>query len=80
MNLRDYIKSLGPELREDYAHRSGTTVAYLFQLSGGHSKPSGQLARRLAEESGFAVLPQELRPDIFGNLPDSSPAASACMG
>jgi hypothetical protein len=80
MKLRDYIKKLTPEQRDDYAKRCGTTDAYLFQLAGDHRQPSGQLARRLAEESGFAVLPQELRPDIFGNLPDSSPAANACMG
>lgn len=83
MNLRDYIKSLGPERREDYALRSGTTVAYLFQLAGGHSKPSGQLARRLATESGFLVSTQELRPDIFGDPSPSAsavPATSACMG
>jgi transcriptional regulator with XRE-family HTH domain len=83
MNLRDYIKSLGPDGRKEYARRSGTTEAYLFQIAGGHSKPSGQLTRRLAQESGFLVSPQELRPDIFGNPSPSIPvltAASACLG
>lgn len=74
MTIREYIKSLRPEQREDYAQRAGTTVAYLFQIAGKHSKASGQLARRLAQESGFLISPQELRPDIFG---DPTPATQA---
>jgi DNA-binding transcriptional regulator YdaS (Cro superfamily) len=78
MKLREYLKTLTPEQRMDYATRCGTTDAYLFQLAGEHRQPSAQLSRKLAEESGFSVLPQDLRPDIFGDLPPPSRDASAC--
>lgn len=84
MNLRDYVNGLDgkPQKegekspREQYADRCDTSVAYLYQIAGGHSKPSGPLARKLAQESGFLVSLQELRPDIFGAAPVLAPAAT----
>lgn len=66
MTLRDFMKTLTTEEKEDYARRCGTTVAYLFQIAGAHSQASGPLARKLADESRGALQPGDLRPDIFG--------------
>ena len=66
MEFKDFVKGLNREEREVYAAAAGTTVDYLWQISGGFSKPSGLLARRLADESGGKVRREDLRPDIFG--------------
>lgn len=76
MTLAEYMKTLSPEQKESYAQRCGTTVAYLFQLSGGHSKASGPLARTLGAQSGGLVQLEALRPDIFGELKSASAGAS----
>ena len=65
MELRDYFYGLESDDREDYAKRSGTTVAYLIQLIGGHRRPGTELAKALSRESGNEVTLPELRPDVW---------------
>lgn len=72
MNLREYFKQMDEAQRLDYATRCGTTPAYVSQVAYGHRKASGILARKLAEESGWIVSPQSLRPDIFGAAPKAA--------
>jgi hypothetical protein len=66
VDLRTYIKALEPEAREVYAKACETTVAYLWQIAGGHSVPSPKLAKLLAANSGNQVSRGQLRPDIWG--------------
>lgn len=42
MNLKDYLTALPRSEWEGFAKRAGTTVAYLWQLKGGHSFPSAK--------------------------------------
>lgn len=65
MNVRDYIKSLSPDAKREYAEACGTTVEYLAQISGGHSRPGHNLAKRLAQHSDGNVGLHEIRPDIW---------------
>jgi len=67
--LRQYLLTLPPQQRADYARRAGTTLNYLNKaISVGH-RFGGVLARRLDEASGGIVSRHELRPDIFGPPP-----------
>ncbi len=66
--LRLYVKTLTPEQRVDYALRSGTNDAYLSQLINGHAKPSAEMARNLAEQSGWVIHPSEIH-SVFDGIP-----------
>ena len=68
MDLKTFVDSLDPAARDDYARRAGTTVAYLYQLTGGHRAPSPALAKRLHVESGQKVKLAKLRPDIWARI------------
>lgn len=68
MDLKTYVNSLDPSAREEYARRAQTTVAYLYQLTGGHRAPSPGLAKRLHIESGRKVHLAKLRPDIWARI------------
>lgn len=68
MDLKQYVDSLDPDARDAYARRAGTTLAYLYQLTGGHRAPSPQLAKRLHAESGNRVKLAKLRPDIWARI------------
>jgi len=78
MNLRAYAISQGgtsttgcPVLTE-IAQRAACSVLTLYQISRGHKLPSAKMARRLDEASNGAVSRHELRPDIFGPVPDAA--------
>lgn len=66
MDLKQYLETLTPDEREDYAKRCGTTTAYFAQLTGGHRRPSPDLAKLLHVESRKVVKLSKLRPDIWG--------------
>lgn len=51
MKLKDYIKSITKDQREEFALKSGTSVGYLYLLAGAHRSPSMSMARRLQEAS-----------------------------
>lgn len=65
MDIKTFVKTCSKEQREAVAIRAGTTEAYLFQLAGGHRKPSVRLAKYLELASSGLMTRQELRPDIF---------------
>ena len=65
MELKEYFYTLTPDEREGYATRSGTTVAYLIQLIGGHRRASPELAKALSKESDEQVPLFKIRPDIW---------------
>jgi DNA-binding transcriptional regulator YdaS (Cro superfamily) len=66
MNLRSYLQSLPPTERKRLALRAKTTVAYLYQVAGGHRAVGPKLALAIEQVSGGCVTRHELRPDIFG--------------
>jgi len=52
MKLSEYIKSLSPEQREEYANRCGTTPSYLrIHILAARKEPRRPLREALARES-----------------------------
>lgn len=69
MKLKDWMKQASDSEREKVAEKSGTTVAYLWQLSGGHRKAGALLCQKIELHTDGQVTRQELRPDYFGSPP-----------
>lgn len=67
MNVRDFLRSTrkDPAERERVAACAGTSVAYLRQLAGGHSRASAEMAIRLEQASDGRITREDLRPDLF---------------
>ena len=65
--LQQWLSKTPNDQREAVAEEAKTTVAYLWQLSGGHRKASLELAKRLRDATGGALTIEGLRPDIFGD-------------
>lgn len=63
MNLRDWIRATRPSDRQRICAEIGTTPDYLWQIAGGHSKPSARLTLLLERATG--VSRHDLRPDIY---------------
>jgi len=68
-SLRQYLTTLTPPQRAEYARRAGTTLRYLTKALSAGDRFGGVVSRRLDEASGGAVSKHELRPDIFGPPP-----------
>lgn len=47
MNVNEWLKGASKEERENVSSDAGTSVDYLWQLSGGHRRPSPALAAKL---------------------------------
>lgn len=65
MDCRTFLKSTTPAERERVATRARTTVAYLKQIAGGHSRPSADMAVRLETASDGRMTREELLPEFF---------------
>lgn len=65
--LRDWLGQTPNPKRQEVADTAGTSVAYLWQLAGGHRKASLEMAKRLQDASAGALTIEGLRPDIFGS-------------
>lgn len=65
MDARTFLRTTDLAERERVAASAGTTVAYLKQLAGGHSRPSPRLAKRLEIASGGRMTRQDLLPEFF---------------
>lgn len=63
--FRAWWRSLIPADKRSLADRIGTTVGYLKQVAGGHSRPSAELAAALDRESAGAAPRAEFRPEAF---------------
>lgn len=71
--LREWLHGATDAERERVATAAGTSVAYLWQLAGGHRKASIELASRLQSASDGALTVSGLRPDIHALI--AHPAA-----
>lgn len=65
MPMARYIRTVGRVGRERLAGACGTSVGYLYQIAGGHRRPSVPLALRLERHTGGWVCRCALRPDVF---------------
>lgn len=67
--LRDWLHTHTDEERARLAKDAGTSVAYLWQLSGAHRKASVELVARLQKASFGALTLEGLRPDLAELIP-----------
>lgn len=77
MDCKTFLKSTPIDERERVARRAGTTVAYLKQIAGGHSRPSADLAVRLESASDGRMTREDLLPDLFVRSAEAPKTESA---
>jgi DNA-binding transcriptional regulator YdaS (Cro superfamily) len=65
--LRTWLSKTSSDQRQLVAESAETSVAYLWQLSGGHRKASLEMAKRLQDATDGELTIEGLRPDIFGD-------------
>lgn len=65
MDIRTWLSGADKPERERVAREAGTSVAYFFQLAGGHRNASIELAKRIERATGGLVSRRDLRPDFF---------------
>lgn len=63
MKLSQYLKSLSPDQRAEFAARCGTSLEYLRQVAYGNRTCRESLAINIERESNAAVTCEESRPD-----------------
>lgn len=75
--LRDWLHSHSDSERILLADSARTSVAYLWQLAGGHRKASVELVARLNKASNRALTLEGLRPDLAELITPASPTRAA---
>jgi len=68
MKLDEFLKTADQDERSRVADEAGTSVAYLYQIAGGHRKPSTDLAKKIAAATKppYKVGKADLLPDVWG--------------
>lgn len=72
MDLKTWLNSATPEERETLADKAETGVNYLWQIAGGHRKPTPEKVKAIVKASE-EVTPDrildkaKIRPDIWGD-------------
>lgn len=66
--VRDWLHSHNEQEREALASAASTSVAYLWQLAGGHRKASAELSARLQKASNNELTLAGMRPDLHDLL------------
>lgn len=65
MDIKTYLRSTNPDERNRVAREAGTTVAYLYQIAGGHRTPGPKMALAIERATSGQVTRSELRPDLW---------------
>lgn len=73
IQIKEWLRLATDEERERVAREAHTSVAYLYQLAGGHRRASLELADRLRTATAGALTIEGIRPDYHQIL--SQPAA-----
>ena len=74
MNVKHWMASASDQERTEVAEKAGTTVGYLWQLSGNHRTPSSSLAEKL-ELASRKVTPDRVMSRVVLVFGDSGIAA-----
>jgi hypothetical protein len=69
MDMKTYLRQAPQSDRENIAHVVGSSVAYFYQIAGGHKKPGVDLCKALVAAEPRLTL-HELRPDIWSAVMD----------
>jgi hypothetical protein len=64
MDMKTYLRLVAPAEREALALKVKRSVAYFYQIAGGHRNPSAKLCKNLVEHEPRLRL-VDLRPDIW---------------
>ncbi|MCP1446421.1 transcriptional regulator with XRE-family HTH domain [Pseudomonas sp. GGS8] len=75
--MQEWLKKATAKERDQVAAEAGTSVGYLYQIAGGHRKPSLELSKKLQAASCGELTIQGLRPDLYQLLTDSKPKEAA---
>lgn len=75
--MQEWLKKATTPERDRVAAEAGTSVAYLYQIAGGHRNPSLELSKKLQAATSGELTIAGLRPDLYELLTESSPQAAA---
>jgi hypothetical protein len=64
MDMKTYLREATPDQRTALAEQVGSSVAYFYQIAGGHKKAGAALCRALSDAEPRLTL-SELRPDYW---------------
>lgn len=74
MTMTEFLRAASKRERAEVAERCGTSVAYLYQLAGGHRRASYHLAARIEAHTGaFASRIQGRLHQVSGRTLVSHP-------
>lgn len=76
MDAKSFYEAVGKDEVERVAIAAGTTLDYFRQIMYGNRLPSHRLVKDLEVASGYRMTRHDLRPDIFGEIPNQEAAAS----
>lgn len=65
MDIRNWMKATPPEARVEICKSIGTTMDYLWQIAGRHSRPGAKFAVAFEKATNGSVMRHELRPDLW---------------
>lgn len=77
MNVKQWMASTTDYEREAVASKAGTSVGYLWQLSGSHRQPSPKKAKALHQASLEVTPDRVMDPHLLVFGSDSESRASA---
>ena len=77
MDLREWLAGASAEERERVAREANSSVAYLWQLAGGHRRPSLEKSLRIEKATGGDLKVEDLRPDLAELVPNQSRLGTA---
>jgi DNA-binding transcriptional regulator YdaS (Cro superfamily) len=63
--FRAWFRELTAQQKRDIAAKLKTSVGYLKQIAGGHSRPSAAFANAVDKATRSRASRKELRPDVF---------------
>jgi transcriptional regulator with XRE-family HTH domain len=63
--MQAWLKKANATERSQVAAKAGTSVGYLYQIAGGHRRPSLELSRKLRNATDGEVSISSLRPDLY---------------
>lgn len=75
MKLKKYLSTLNDDQKRQLATKLKTSVAYLYQLAGGHRKAGLKIMMLIEPSTDGAVTQGDLRPEFLDSAPKKSRAA-----
>ncbi|MNC54527.1 hypothetical protein D3C75_1040130 [compost metagenome] len=74
--MQAWLKKATATERSRVAAKAGTSVGYLYQIAGGHRRPSLELSKKLRDATDGALAIRALRPDLYEILNGAEQSAA----